>query len=153
MITQCANPGCNVQVHSLKGGRLYRFNFKAPQPLCSELPNSICDFNSERATVYFWMCRECSSKFSLSFGSQDGLQLTELKQLPRGDALVIVDEPNTALDAAPACDQGAPVRQLKLLRGVTVGSIVTHDYVRSDRVVENVFESVKASIEGSRRMH
>jgi hypothetical protein len=107
MITKCANPGCSVHFHSLKGGRLYRFKFRTPQPLRTEIPNSICELKSERATVYFWMCAQCSSKFSLSFDPQQGLQLSALKRLPRGDALVIVDEPETASSPAPACDHDA----------------------------------------------
>ena len=108
MISNCANPGCSVLFHSLNGGRLYRFKFRTPQPLCAEVPNSICELKSDRATVYFWMCSQCSSKFSLSFDSQRGLQLTALKRLPRGDALVIVDEPDAPLNPASACDHDAP---------------------------------------------
>jgi hypothetical protein len=98
MISQCANPACRVQFHSLKGGHLYRFKFRTPKPLSAEVPNSICQCKSQRATVYFWMCSQCSSKFSLSYDYQRGLQLTALKQLPRGDALVIVDEPDAPLN-------------------------------------------------------
>jgi PAS domain S-box-containing protein len=50
-------------------------SFRTPQPLCAEIPNSICELKCERATVYFWMCSQCSSKFSLSFDSHHGLQL------------------------------------------------------------------------------
>ena len=101
MISKCANPSCGVQFHSLRGGQLYRFNFTAPPPLGSDLPNAICDFNCERATVYFWMCSQCSSKCSLSFDSHYKLQLTALKKLPHGDALVIVDEPDAQQNCAP----------------------------------------------------
>jgi hypothetical protein len=92
MISKCANPGCSVQFHSLEGGHLYRFKVETPQSHCAEVPNSICELESERAKVYFWMCSQCSSKFSLSFDSKHGLQLIALKRLPRGDALVVVDE-------------------------------------------------------------
>lgn len=107
MISQCANPSCSVQFHSLKGGRLYRFEVRAPQPPCADVPNSICELKPKRATVYFWMCSQCSSKFSLSFDSQRGVQLTSLKRAPRGDALVIVNEEEPLLNPASACDHGA----------------------------------------------
>lgn len=78
MISHCANPGCGMPFHYLRGGRLYRFELRAPSSPCKDVPNAICGAEPSRATVFFWLCEPCSRKFSLEFNFRDGASLRPL---------------------------------------------------------------------------
>lgn len=88
MISCCANPSCGRPFHYLRGGRLYRFELSAPSAPCADVPNAICTSKPSHATVFFWLCRECSTKYSLHFNFRDGARL-----VPRADGTA---EPRTA---------------------------------------------------------
>lgn len=83
MISHCANPDCTQPFHYLRGGRLYRFDIKSPSTPCSDVPNAICSLKPSRATVFFWLCDECSSKHSLRFNLRDGISLISLTEPAR----------------------------------------------------------------------
>ncbi len=78
MISHCANPACAVPFHYLRGGRLYRFDIKSPTTPCTDVPNSICSEKPSHATVFFWLCKDCSSRYSLRFNCEDGVGLVPL---------------------------------------------------------------------------
>jgi hypothetical protein len=78
MISHCANPGCTLPFHYLRGGRLYRFDIASPITPCADVPNAIYNPNPTRATVFFWLCGQCSSKYSLCFDFCDGVSLVPL---------------------------------------------------------------------------
>ncbi len=78
MISQCANRDCAVQFHYMRGGHLYRFDLKSPAPPCTDVPNAICSEKPLHATVFFWLCEPCSSRYSLRFNRRDGVQLVAL---------------------------------------------------------------------------
>ena len=55
MITACANPACNRPFHYLRGGRLYRFDLRAPQCRRRGVSNAISEAAHERTTLFFWL--------------------------------------------------------------------------------------------------
>ena len=75
MISHCANPQCGAPLHYLRGGRLYRFDVKSPAEPCQDVPNAICTSKPVRAAIFFWLCEECCSHFSLQFDLRLGLRL------------------------------------------------------------------------------
>ncbi len=76
MISHCANPDCRLPFHYLRGGRLYRFDLRNPDPPCSDVPNTICSLKPKHAAVFFWLCEPCSLKYLLRFNFREGLALT-----------------------------------------------------------------------------
>lgn len=83
MISHCANPDCKLPLHYLRGGRLYRFDIRQPSGPCSDVPNAICSMKPSHASVFFWLCEQCSLKFSLKFNSREGLALAPLTDVVR----------------------------------------------------------------------
>ena len=75
MISHCANPDCTQPFHYLRGGRLYRFDITSPTTPCADVPNAICNLKPSHATVFFWLCGQCSSKYSLGFNFHDGIRI------------------------------------------------------------------------------
>ena len=75
MISYCANLDCRLPFHYLRGGRLYRFDIKHPTTPCSDVPNAICSLKPSHATVFFWLCEQCSVKYSLKFNFHDGIRI------------------------------------------------------------------------------
>lgn len=83
MISTCANPACNKPFHYLRGGRLYRFD-----ALCGghsdDVANAVYARSSSQCAVFFWLCKECSSKLSLKFNGRH-VTVVPLQSSPRGD--------------------------------------------------------------------
>lgn len=95
MISHCANRACAVPFHHLRGGRLYRFDLRAPSARCADVPNAICSSKPSHATVFFWLCEQCSMKYSLRFNSHDGVALVALENpaaKPRNAPVIAVDQ-------------------------------------------------------------
>jgi hypothetical protein len=82
MISNCANPECSAAFHYLRGGRLYRFDLRRPQEPCADVPNSICASKPSHASVYFWLCRDCSRKYTVQFSSRKGATVLPLIHRP-----------------------------------------------------------------------
>ena len=59
---------------SWRGGRLFRYNVKAPSEPCLDVPDQICQLKLIRRSV-FWMCENCCSTALRSICTQ-GLQLS-----------------------------------------------------------------------------
>jgi hypothetical protein len=78
MISHCANPRCTLPFHYLRGGHLYRFDITSPSMPCTDVPNAVCSLKPARATVFFWLCEQCSSKYLLMFNFRDGTSLAPL---------------------------------------------------------------------------
>ena len=62
MITECSNPECGKPFHYLRGGQLYRFDVRRPVEPCRDVPNAICASKPSQASVFFWLCGDCSSR-------------------------------------------------------------------------------------------
>lgn len=92
MISKCANPTCKTDFHYLRGGRLYRFDLRRPSTPCKDVPNAICAANPSHATVFFWLCEDCSLKFTVSFSTREGVSLLPLAQRRRGAVVAYVAE-------------------------------------------------------------
>jgi hypothetical protein len=83
MISHCANPACQAPLHYLRGGRLYRFDVKSPEEPCHDVPNAICTSKPAQAAIFFWLCQECCSRFSLSFDLRLGVRLVPQRAFVR----------------------------------------------------------------------
>ena len=83
MISNCANPECHAPLHYLRGGRLYRFDVKSPAEPCHDVPNAICTSKPAHAAIFFWLCEECCSRFSLKFDLRTGVRLVPQLALTR----------------------------------------------------------------------
>ena len=83
MISHCSNPVCKVPFHYLRGGRLYRFDIRHPSAPCKDVPNAVCSLKPSHPAVFFWLCQQCSLKFSVKFNLQGGLSLAPLVNAPR----------------------------------------------------------------------
>jgi hypothetical protein len=92
MISHCANPKCRAPLHYLRGGRLYRFDVRSPAEPCHDVPNAICTSKPSHAAIFFWLCKECCSHFSLKFDLRLGVKLVpELavaRRLPRTPVVI-----------------------------------------------------------------
>ena len=94
MISQCANSKCGRAFHYLRGGRLYRFDLRQPQEPCTDVPNAICAGRPEHASVYFWLCGECSRKYAVQFSSREGVRVLPLEHRPQRIGPVVVQVAN-----------------------------------------------------------
>ncbi len=88
MISKCANPQCETAFHHLRGGRLYRFDLRRPLEPCRDGPNAICESKPSHASVYFWLCGECSRQYALRFSPQAGIAVVR-SQIPDGRGPVV----------------------------------------------------------------
>lgn len=75
MISECANPQCRTAFHYFRSGRLYRFDLRRPKEPCADVPNAICASKPSHASVYFWLCGDCSRKYTLRFTSREGISV------------------------------------------------------------------------------
>jgi hypothetical protein len=87
MISKCANPACNTDFHYLRGGRLYRFDMRQPSQPCKDVPNAICATKTSSASIFFWLCDECSRLYTLHFSIREGISVVPSQQ-PRCNAVV-----------------------------------------------------------------
>ena len=78
MVTACANPACNRPFHYLRGGRLYRFDLRSPQFRGGGVSNAISEATHDRTTLFFWLCKQCSTSFSLRFEPDTGITVVPL---------------------------------------------------------------------------
>lgn len=111
MISHCANPECGAPFHYLRGGRLYRFEVNSPPGAWREVPNAITTLRPPRATVYFWLCDECSATYSLKFSPRRGLVLGRLVKglRPARSAPVVIDgEPESSEQTILTCAHCRP---------------------------------------------
>lgn len=80
MISNCANANCGAPFHYLRGGRLYRFDLRRPTEPCADVPNAICATKPTHASVFFWLCADCSRKYTVQFSSRQGAAVLPLSQ-------------------------------------------------------------------------
>lgn len=73
MLSKCANPTCSASFRRLGSGRLFRFEVRSPSEPCRDVPDSVCSAKSGRASVFFWLCKNCKLTHTLSFDSARGL--------------------------------------------------------------------------------
>lgn len=85
MITKCANPDCRVEFRYSDKGQLFAYEIRNLKEPCHDVPAVICERKPGRATVYFWLCAPCSTRFTLQFTVSTGLQLVPLALDDEGD--------------------------------------------------------------------
>lgn len=80
MIQKCANPECDAEFRYVSRGRLFSFELRHPAMPCRDVPSAICERKPSHATINFWLCGNCSSKFSLHFTREAGLSVTAIPE-------------------------------------------------------------------------
>jgi hypothetical protein len=93
MISTCANPACNKPFHYLRGGRLYRFDVASPREHADDVSNTISAMSPNRMAVFFWLCKQCSSRMSLKFNGRQAF-------------VIPVDSPTRGLGRTPVVAVG-----------------------------------------------
>ena len=91
MVQKCANPQCDAEFRYASRGRVFSFELRNPQAPCHDVPRAICERKPSHATIYFWLCERCCSKFTLRFAMETGLSVVPRQQPRSGQR-----------DAAPA---------------------------------------------------
>ena len=71
MLKKCANPKCSTQFKYLREGRLFRLVFETPMQ-----GTSSPGVRQVRRGERFWLCGDCSSKFTLVFDGTQGVKLS-----------------------------------------------------------------------------
>lgn len=80
MVKKCANPKCKAEFRYARLGRLFPFELRHPKAPCHDVSHAICDRESSHGTVYFWLCEDCCSKFTLRFAMEAGLSLVPMPE-------------------------------------------------------------------------
>lgn len=75
MLQKCSNPECQAEFRYASRGRIFSFELRNPTAPCHDVPRTICERNPSHATVSFWLCECCCSKFTLQFTMRSGLSL------------------------------------------------------------------------------
>ncbi len=90
MISKCANPDCATAFHYLRGGKLYRFDLRHPHEPCADVPNAICANRPAHASVYFWLCADCSRRYTVRFALRKGVSVVPTTFVPEHCGPVVV---------------------------------------------------------------
>ncbi len=64
MVSKCANPGCSSIFRYLHEGKLFQVPAK-----------SVLDSNPSRHDEFFWLCNECSKRFTIAVDSSTGAHI------------------------------------------------------------------------------
>lgn len=75
MVNKCSNPNCNTEFRYSREGRLFPYEIRDPEEPCRDVPAVICNEKPGRATVYFWLCKQCCRQFTLQFTVSAGVTL------------------------------------------------------------------------------
>src|SRR5690348_10707265 len=75
MVQKCSNPECAVEFRYAGRGRLYSFEVRHPKGPCRDVPAAICERKPTHATVNFWLCENCCTRFRLQFSINTGLSV------------------------------------------------------------------------------
>ena len=78
MVNRCSNPNCNSEFRYSCEGHLFPFEIKDLEEPCRDVPAVICNRKPGRATVYFWLCEQCCSQFTLQFTVSAGVTLVPM---------------------------------------------------------------------------
>jgi hypothetical protein len=75
MVSKCTNPRCEIEFHYFRGGKLFRFDLHHPTAPCVDVPKAICARKPAHATIFFWLCPACATKYTLAFSLHSGVEL------------------------------------------------------------------------------
>jgi hypothetical protein len=54
-----------------------------------DVPNAICASKPSHASVYFWLCCDCSRKYTVRFSSYQGVSVVPLAYVPEHRKAVV----------------------------------------------------------------
>ena len=78
MVKNCANPACAAPFLYWRGGKLFRFDVKAPCEPYVDVPEHSREPKPSSSSVFFWLCEDCCSTMVLSFDQHQGLAVLPL---------------------------------------------------------------------------
>jgi len=93
MISKCANPRCVEKFRRFDQGQLFAYEVRNVKEPCHDVPVVICEAGRGRTTVYFWLCAQCSARFTLRFSPRTGLRLlSRLRGRERGSPMDLTND-------------------------------------------------------------
>lgn len=87
VIKTCANPACAAPFLYWRGGRLFRFEMKAPYDPCLDVAEHNRERKPSRRSVFFWLCENCCSTMVLRFDQRRGVAVVPLRSMKRDGSL------------------------------------------------------------------
>jgi len=85
MLQKCANPACATSFRRLSEGKLFLLESETSSSTAGLLKR--WDRGISRRIEYFWLCRECSSLFTLAFEKGKGIRTVPLPKMPARKAV------------------------------------------------------------------
>lgn len=81
MLSHCANSQCRKPFLRLRDGKLFLVEIdRLTRPGEPAHPPFIHARKEQRAVEHFWLCNECSSRWSLVYDRDEGIRLTPLRR-------------------------------------------------------------------------
>jgi len=75
MLSKCANPSCSTPLVYLREGKIFMMEHNYRAQLRSEGPVLVKPQSANRVE-HFWLCGPCSSRMTLIYDSEQGVQVT-----------------------------------------------------------------------------
>lgn len=72
MLAKCANPSCSTPLVYLREGKI--FMIESPLTLMGPEPARL---KTQNRVEHFWLCGPCSSRMTLTFDQQQGVQVVQ----------------------------------------------------------------------------
>lgn len=74
MLAKCANPSCSTPLVYLREGKIFMIE-APPQPHLSLVGAEPAGPKPQNRVEHFWLCGPCSTSMTLTFDSQQGVQV------------------------------------------------------------------------------
>jgi hypothetical protein len=88
MFEACSIPACAAPFLYWRGGRLFRYDVKAPSEPCLDVPDQICQLKPICGSVFVWLRETCCSSLTLRFALHAGLAVVRLRSRePHGSVI------------------------------------------------------------------
>jgi hypothetical protein len=74
MLAKCANPSCSTPLVYLREGKIFMIEAPLQSPLTLMGPEP-ARLKTQNRVEHFWLCGPCSSRMTLTFDQQQGVQV------------------------------------------------------------------------------
>jgi hypothetical protein len=76
MLAKCANPSCSTPLVYLREGKIFMIEAPLQSPLTLMGPEP-APLKTQNRVEHFWLCGPCSSRMTLTFDQQQGVQVVQ----------------------------------------------------------------------------
>jgi hypothetical protein len=76
MLAKCANPSCSTPLVYLREGKIFMIEAPLQSPLTLMGPEP-ARLKTQNRVEHFWLCGPCSSRMTLTFDQQQGVQVVQ----------------------------------------------------------------------------